>query len=131
MKNSLDWLTWSADEERWLPQVRDNNSLRFDPDLSTTWREHLQDAHNVGPEAALDGRVDDLVFQMTSSKAIEMELTTEHTPDKAKPAPLGCAHASVWRDDGLDRGQRKVLDFQLSAAMVLVHGTPPPPQPGS
>ncbi len=135
VKNNRDWLTWSADEGRWIPQVRSNNALRFNDDLSTFWREHLEDAHGDTPEAALGGRAGDLVYQITSGQAIELGdgIATEHTPNETMAMPLGCAHSSVWCEDRrqMDKGQKRIFDSRLAAKFVLVHGTPPPPQPGA
>lgn len=135
VRNKADWLTWHADEQRWLPQVRDNNSLKFDPDLSAPWREHLREAHNLGPEAVLDGRAHDLVFQITSQQAVSLGngTYTEHTPNSALPPPLGCAHSSIWCQARaqMDKGEKRIFDNQLSKKFVLVSGTPPPPQPGA
>jgi len=119
VQDHADWLEWSSDHQRFLPRIRPKNSIRFDPELSTSWREHLWQAHQVGPEAVLAGDPRySLVFQLTARQARDITLTAEHDPDCTQPEPLGCAHCSIGRPPGVEK---KIISSKIAETVTYLY----------
>lgn len=125
-KNHPDWHTWDDDEQRWLP---DGYTLRFNPDWSVSWADHLEEVHGLTAEAAA-GSEHPLVYEAVASSARELGMLVTHTPEGS--APLGCAHTSVDYPGGVKpaKNERNKLRLALARRLERVHGDvslPPPP----
>lgn len=130
VRDHADHLTWNSDDRRWMPRpTPPSNALQFDPDMSTSWSQHLQGRHNQGPDAALDyeGRYT-LVYGLNVGEARLIGCTVRHSPQASDPPD--CAHSSLEWPVPADKSTRKAIRADLSHAMKLVHGEsrlePPP-----
>lgn len=133
LKDSENHLIWSSDLGRYIPN---HDALRFDPDLSTDWRQHLQGVHGYSPADILEGDDDyKLVgeFAVSEVRGIGFEIRASPTG----PTPPGCAHASVeWPPSEVPAGKkqpnkdvRNPLRFELAKHVSWVHGMPSIPPP--
>jgi hypothetical protein len=121
-KDNLDFLRWSAEQNRWMLKVP-GNALKFDDDddgLSTYWDEHLGKAHDLGAGCVTDPQAKAvLVFRAEADALVNLGLTMQHNP--YGDGPIGCAHVSFTRKK-LDRASRFGLSVDISDLMRLVFG---------
>jgi hypothetical protein len=128
-------LTWDP-ELGWLPSPY-SNALQMDPDLSTSWRQHLI-RHRAGPLAVLgaDGRYT-LVGEMAVGDGRRLGFGVRHSPTGC--VTPDCSHASVdWPPDSIRPGkvepspsERKRLKYDLSRQFRFVYGPLPQPPEGA
>lgn len=128
-----DSLEYFPDEDRWLPKGSPP-AVQFDPDLSMTWREHLERRHRLGPEAIIADSGHALVFEMSVDDAEILGCAAEHSP--VGDEPVDCAHASILYPplpNDLTRNQRKseqaAVRNAVGRAMRRVHGSVTQPKP--
>jgi len=129
--DDLDHLEWDGVDGCWRARpTPPSNSLQFNPDMSTVWREHAAEVHGVGPECALDeAHRYTLVFAIEADAARELDLEVAHSPTGTE-CP-NCAHSSVLWPTPITKDQKKELRYELSRALRLIYGMPtvqPPPQ---
>jgi hypothetical protein len=131
--DSENHLEWDADNRRWLPSAA---SMQFDPDLSGSWREHLE-FHELSPSSVIDGNHRYTLVGEWSIEALrDIKFVVTHSPISA--IPIGCAHTSVdWPRDAIEPGSRRPdsmkrmsLRNSLGVRMTWVYGdiTTPPPE---
>jgi hypothetical protein len=101
--DSKNHLEWDADNMRWLPSAA---AMQFDPDLSTSWKEHLE-FHGMGPEAVIAGNDRySLVGEWPVKTLRDSRLVITHSPSSS--GPIDCAHTSVdWPPDAIEPGKRR------------------------
>ena len=125
-KDHPDWHTWDDDEQRWIP---DGYTLRFNPDWSVSWAEHLEEVHGLSVDAA-SGREHPLVYETLARSARDLEMPVTHTPQGTDP--LRCAHTSVDYPGGVkpQKNERNKLRLALARQLERVRGEvtllPPP-----
>jgi len=115
---------WDYDKKVWIPSPE---ALQFDPDLSGSWREHLQERHGLGP-ASVSTEDYPLVGEWLVDDIRAHNFQVEHTPQG--PLPIECAHTSVWWPANmLEPGKiepnktiRRRLRSGLAGDMSWVHG---------
>lgn len=122
-------LTWD-DELGPVPHHSAGNSLQFDPDLSTSWREHLEE-HGIGPAGVLGWRRSpySLVGQISVWNARQLNFLVKHTPTET--IPTGCAHASIdWPPGEIHppatqpaKAVRSKLRSELARGFPIIYGT--------
>lgn len=117
-KDHLDWHTWDDDCQCWLP---DGYTLRFNPEWSVSWAEHLEQVHQLGAEATA-GPEHPLVYEASVQAARALGMPVTHAPQSE--SPVGCAHTSVDYVDGAKPlpDRRKSLRTELARQLVRVHG---------
>lgn len=124
-RDSDDYLVWDYDNQRWLPSPA---ALQFDPEMSSSWTEHLSD-HKIGPDGILDrNKGYSLVGRWQVAALRKLEFPVEHSPCGNRP--IDCAHSSVyWPPDAVGEGKRepskslrKQLRSDLAAQMTWVLG---------
>jgi hypothetical protein len=120
-------LLWHADDQRWLPA---GTALRFNPEWSTSWKQHLTDVHEREP-SDVAAQSHPLVYEASVAGVRDLGMRVEHTPQGR--APNECAHASTWYragDEQPTKPERAELRNALARSLRLVHGTvtlsPPP-----
>lgn len=119
-KDSEDFLFWSDEQQRWLLRVP-SNALKFDPDLSTLWREHMEHVHGaVAEQVCEDPPGRSVVYEAQIGALAALGLTPSHTPVSAEPPE--CAHASFDRQAGMAKEDRRALDWDIANLMVHVSG---------
>lgn len=129
-----DQLVWSQDEHRWVPAPEPPPSMQFNPDLSASWKEHLEGRHLYGPDSTLTRPGYTLVWELKVADATRLEFTVEHSPTTAS-APIECAHTSIWMPLDVSATAKKTKDRRhelrtdLAHAMTHVLGRLPPPPP--
>ena len=125
-KDHPDWHTWDADSLCWLP---DGYALRFNPEWSVSWAEHLEGVHKLTSEAAT-GVGHPVVYEATVQGALGLGMSVVHTPQGN--TPVICAHTSVhYTEDATPPpSRRKELRTGLARRLVRVQGsvTLPPPR---
>src|SRR5207237_775432 len=110
LRDHPDHRTWDDDLQRWLPRVgHPETALQFDPDLSTSWRQHLEIQHGLDPRAVITGTTYSLVYQVDVGSLRALELTVKHTPPDGPEGtrPIGCAHTSAYWPEGVNRARKK------------------------
>lgn len=130
VKDDPNTLTWVPDEKRWVPSnTHPSNSIQFDPELSTFWREHLEGTHRLTARSITDevgGYT--LAFEMKVEVPRELGACVVHSPTCEKP--IDCAHTSVFYPNDMDKSQRFIFRQELAHSMFLVSGScsqvPPP-----
>lgn len=102
--------------------------FKFDPDLSMSWREHLERIHQLGA-SSVTGPRHPLVFEVNvqSIRQVrfgpgEFAFRVGHSPQGFNP--VECAHASVYWPSNLDKVKREMLRVELAHRMFLCHGQP-------
>src|SRR5260370_25328854 len=101
--------------------------MQFDPDLSGSWHQHLQERHDLGPGSVANDEYP-LVGEWLVSDIRTLDFQVEHTPQG--PLPIECAHISVlWSASTLKPGQiepekttRRRLRSALAGDMSWVYG---------
>ena len=123
-----DFLVWHADEGRWIPSLA---GIKFDPDGMSTFvlRLLMLRCHGAKEVASFAGtKSEELAFEVLGAEALRLGFETKHSPDTS--TPIGYAHSSVVRPDGLDKSEWRALRSDLARAFECVYGTPslePPP----
>ncbi len=130
VKDDPNMLIWNSDEKRWVPSnTNPSNSVQFNPELSTFWREHLEDSHMLTARSIADDELGyTLVFEIMVEVPRKFGATVVHTPTCERP--VQCAHTSVFYPNDLNKGQRFIFRQELAHSMFLVSGSchqvPPP-----
>ena len=105
-----------------------SNAIRFDPDLSTMWKEHLEQVHaRFSSDVAEPAPGRSLVFEAVIERLLGLGLTVEHTPQASQPN--GCAHVSFDRPQGLTKPEKTTLSWNISELLELVLGVVATPRP--
>ena len=131
-----DDLTWDVNLG-WIPNPL-SNALKMNPDLSTSWREHLARYHEAGPADLLssDARYS-LVAEAAAKELRDLQFGVRHSPDGGV-GPFACAHSSVdWPQGSITppareptRDIRRALRYDLSRKFHFIYGPLPPPPDG-
>ncbi|NNN20719.1 MAG: hypothetical protein HKL80_01785 [Acidimicrobiales bacterium] len=105
------------------------NMLQFNDDLSTYWREHLTERHNISAEQVLV-QVEDERYSLIGEISVEflrkIQCKVSHGPTNV--VPLGCSHTSVSLPDGIDpndprdKGKRREVRLKINENCFFVHG---------
>lgn len=112
-----------------IPHHETSSALQFNKDLSTSWREHLEQ-HSIGPAGVLGCRKSPytLVGELSVLAAREMRFAVTHSPTET--IPIGCAHASVsWPIEEIrppakqpDKRARARLRSQIARGFPIIYG---------
>ena len=128
VRDDPDYVWWSSEQNRYLLRVP-GFALQFDPDLSTSWAEHLLDLHGRSPEDLVSPKRE-LAFRARVGELQGLEgLTITHSPEGEEPD--GCGHVSVLRPEGLPKGLRNSLSTDIALRMHQVAGTVRSAPPGA
>jgi len=124
-------LSWDDDHGRWIP---DEGDLKFNPDLSTSWREHLR-MHRQGP-ATIVNETYGAVGEVAIDRVCLSGFRAEHTPNE--DSTFGCAHASIDYPPSTPLGKgrkakdaRSELRYKLAREFTWVYGATHPDVPRS
>jgi len=124
--NSDNHLMWSDNLGRRIPNPA---VLRFDPDLSTDWRQHLEAIHCQSPRVLLKGNPGyALVGEFPVGGVRLLRFVVRGTPNTL--SSLGCAHASIeWPPDAIPpqrteptKDVRRKLRHELAQEVSWVYG---------
>jgi hypothetical protein len=120
-------ITWEGD--RPIPHPLMGNSMQFDPELSTFWREHIEDDGNRIDSVL--GRCPEytLVGEIGVGAALDVPMAVAHDPTDEVPI-IGCAHAGVgWSPSTIPAGshqptrpEKKRLRAELARGFSFVVG---------
>lgn len=116
-------VAWHADQQRWVPTLA---GVRFDPDGMSTFCDRMLTERGDGPVSVATGggrKSEELAYGVRVEDAGSLGFETEYTPDEL--TPIGYAHSSVIRPDGLNTGDFKALRTDLAERMQLRHGELP------
>jgi hypothetical protein len=121
-------LLWSAEQGRWIPNLP---ALSFDPDLSTSWAEHLRGRHQEGPDILIKNNPKyTLVGEFRVGTLRDMDFGVRASP--AGSVPPDCAHTSAdWPLGAVPEGKLKPnkdtarrIRLKLASKVEWVHGEP-------
>ena len=121
VRDDENWLIWSEELQRPLLRIR-GPGVNFDPDLSTTWKEHMEDIHGLAAAFLIElppGR--SLVYEARVEDLLGLGLEHSHTP--TNPKPPGCAHLFFFRPSTVTTKPEKYrLELDIAMRMTLVSG---------
>jgi hypothetical protein len=119
---------WDTELRRWIPNP---HYLRFDPDLSCYWRQHLR-MHGKGPESVLEGDARySLVGELLIVRLRGQGFPVRHSPNG--DTSIGCAHSSVdWPPGTIaangtepSKKDQKLLKHELAREFSWIYGDMP------
>jgi hypothetical protein len=104
------------------------SGMRFDPDLSVMWREHLEHDNHEHTAIMSPHTPYDLIFEASVGEVRALRDSDNrryyvaYTPIDEEP--LGCAHASVLdlQNWGGEKAQRNALRTDLARLFKKIHG---------
>lgn len=123
---------WDGRSGRWIPALA---AMHFDPDGLSTFVERMliSNGHSVADVPSRGGVVEraSTVYSVRNDAA-STYYDTGHTPNS--DSPIGYAHSSIMKKDGMTRKQHNDARRLLAPLMRCVYGEvpfEPPPNQGA